>query len=55
MLLSQSRDDLSDGPDVIGRVGGCGKSGSSTQVVPIRARGDDLPPLIGFVAETGAE
>ena len=31
------------------------ESGGSAQVVPIRTSGDDLPPFLGFLAETRAE
>ncbi len=53
-LLIQPREDLPDGPKVIRRVSGRGESGGSTQVVPIRAGGDDLSPFFGFVAEAVA-
>ena len=48
----QPRQDLPDGPEVVRRVSGGGESGGSAQVIPIRASGDDLPPFVGFVAET---
>src|SRR4051794_37777747 len=55
MLLIQPRENLPDCPEVIRRVSSRGESGGSTEVVPIGARGDDLPPLFGFMAESGAE
>src|SRR5207247_358091 len=51
----QRRKDLPDSRDVIGRVSRGGESGGSAHVVPTRARGDDLPPFVGFVAETVAQ
>jgi hypothetical protein len=36
-------------------VSGGGENGGSAQVVPTRARGDDFPPFVGFVAETVAQ
>ena len=51
MLLIQPRQDLPDGPEMICRMSGGGKSGGSAQVVPMRARGNDLPPFVGLVAE----
>ncbi|MGH7496056.1 MAG: hypothetical protein ACREOO_27190 [bacterium] len=54
MLRIQPRQDLPDCPQVIRRVSGRGESGGSAHVVPIRAGGDDFPPLFGFVAETVA-
>src|SRR5262249_19156581 len=55
VLPIQPREELSDGPEVVRRVSGRGKSGGSSHVVPIRARSDDLSPFFGFVAETVAE
>ena len=54
VLPIQSRQELPDGPEVIRRVSGRGEGGGSAQVVPIRAAGDDLSPLFGFVAQTVA-
>src|SRR5258707_5355869 len=55
MLLIQPRQDLPDGPEMICRMSGGGKSGGSAQVVPMRAHGNDLPPFVGLVAEASAE
>ena len=54
MLRAQPRQDLPDGTEVVCRVSGGGESGGSANVLPIRARGDELPPFFGFVAEISA-
>src|ERR1044072_7617661 len=51
----ERREDLPDGPDVIGRMGGGGERGGGAHAVPAGARGDDLPPGGRFVTEPVAQ
>src|ERR1043165_655464 len=51
----ERRENLPDGPDVIGRMRGGGERGGGAHAVPAGARGDDLPPGARFAAQPVAQ